>query len=101
LYSTRKREASDAAGKRQIEAVLLEQPDYGHTRIAIQRKLGHHRVRRVMKKYGLKPYRRRAQKLIKPQDQGKRPAPYPNLLAPLVERQLIIRPNQVWGTACT
>lgn len=101
LYSMRKREAIDEEVKRQIEAVMIEHPDYGHKRIAIQLKLGHNRVRRVMQKYGLKPYRRRAKKLIKSQDQGKRPAPYPNLLAPRLEQQLIIRPDQLWCTDFT
>ncbi len=36
LYYKRKREAIDAEVKRQIEAVLIDQPDYGHKRIALQ-----------------------------------------------------------------
>lgn len=100
LYYTRKRETLDEEVKRQIEAVMIEHPEYGHKRIAIQLKMGHNRVRRVMKKYGLQPYRRRV-KPRKPDDQGKRPAPYPNLLAPLVEQQRIIQPDQVWCTDFT
>jgi putative transposase len=101
LYYTRKREALDEEVKRQIEAVLLDHPDYGHKRIAIQLKMGHNRIRRVMKKYGLKPYRRRGKQLSKQQDQRRLPAGYPNLLTPLVDQQLIVRPNQVWCTDFT
>jgi putative transposase len=101
LYYKRKREVIDEEVKRQIEAVMIDHPDYGHKRIAIQLKMGHNRIRRVMQKYGLKPYRRRIKQPIKKQEQGKPPAQYPNLLAALLEQQLIVRPNQVWGTDFT
>ncbi len=101
LYYVRKRDALDEEVKRQIEAVMVEHPSYGHQRIALQLKMGHNRVRRVMQKYGLKPYRRRATKPRKPDDQGKTPTPYPNLLAPLLEQQRITQPDQVWGTDFT
>jgi putative transposase len=101
LYYKQKREAIDEAVKRQIEAVLIDHPDDGHKRIAVQLKMGHHPIRRVMKKYGLKPYRRRIKKPSKQQDQGKLPARYPNVLAPLVEQQFIVRPDQVWCTDVT
>lgn len=55
LYYTRKREALDFFINRQIEAVMIEHPDYGHKRIAIQLKVVHNRIRRVMQKYRLKP----------------------------------------------
>ena len=101
LYYTRKRAALDEEVKRQIEAVMVEHPDYGHKRIALQLKMGHNRIRRVMKKYGLKPYRRRPRQPRKPGDQGKAPTTYPNLLAPLLEQQRILRPDQVWCTDFT
>jgi putative transposase len=77
--------------------VLIDHPDDGHKWIANQLRMGHNRIRRVMKKYGLTPYRRRGKKPIKQQDQGKLQAKYTNLLAPLVEQQFIVRPDQVWG----
>ncbi len=101
LYYTRKRATIDEEVKRQIEAVMVEHPDYGHKRIALHLKMGHNRIRRVMHKYGLKPYRRRAKKPSKPHDHGKAPTLYPNLLAPLVDQHLILRPDQVWCTDFT
>jgi len=101
LYYVRKRDALDEEVKRQIEAVMVEHPGYGHKRIALHLKMGHNRIRRVMHKYGLKPYRRRAKKPPKPDDERKVPTAYPNLLAPLVEQQRILRPDQVWSTDFT
>ncbi len=98
LYYVRKRAAIDEEVKRQIEAVMVEHPSYGHTRIALQLKLDHNRVRWVMQKYGLNPYRRRPRQPRKPDDQGKAPTTYTNLLAPLVEQHRIVRPNHVWCT---
>lgn len=80
---------------------MVEHPAYGHKRIALQLKMGHNRIRRVMQKYGLKPYRRRPRQPHKPDDQGKAPTAYPNLLAPLMEQQRIVRPDQVWCTDFT
>lgn len=43
--SVRKPDALDEEGKRQIAAVLIEHPRYGHKRIALHLKLGHKRSR--------------------------------------------------------
>ena len=59
LYYKHKRPALDEEVKRQIEAVLVNHPAYGHKRIALELKLNKKRILRVMKKYGIKPYRRR------------------------------------------
>lgn len=101
LSYTRKRDAIDEEVKRQIEALMVEHPGYGHKRIALHLKMGHNRVRRVMQKYGLQPYRRRTKKPRKPDDQGKVPTSYPNLLAPLLEQHGMVRPSQVWCTDFT
>lgn len=101
LYYKRKREEIDSELKRQIESVMVDHKDYGHKRIAIHLKMGHNRIRRIMKKYGLKPYRRRAKKFIKKKDRGKPDNGIPNLIKPLLEKNLVIRPNQVWCTDFT
>lgn len=101
LYYKRKREEIDSELKRQIESVMVDHKDYGHKRIALHLKMGHNRIRRVMKKYGLKPYRRRAKRFIKKKDQGKPKSGIPNLVKPLLEKHLIIKPNQVWCTDFT
>lgn len=66
--------------KIQIEKTLHDNPSYGHKRIAYELKINRKRVRRVMKRFGLKPYRRRGRKPKKKQDLGQIIAPYQNWL---------------------
>lgn len=101
LYYKRKREIIDQDLKHQIEAVQVEHPDYGHKRIAIHLKMNKKRIRRIMKKYGMKPFRRRAKKPIKKKDKGKQKTIYGNLIEKLVENKAITKPNQVWCTDFT
>lgn len=96
LYYKGTKEETDLELKRQIEAVMVDHKDYGHKRIALDLKIGHNRIRRVMKKYGLKPYRRRHAKWIKKKDIGRPDTKIPNLVLPLLEKNLLIKPNQVW-----
>ena len=97
LYYKRKREIIDSEVKNHIEAVLAENPAYGHKRLALALKLNRKRILRVMKKYNIKPYRRRSKKLIKRKDLNKPKSKYQNLLNGI----LITRPNQVWATDFT
>lgn len=62
-----------------ILSVLDANPSYGHRRIALALGVGKKRIRRVMKQYGLKPYKRKA-RWTKRRDLGKMPAPYENLI---------------------
>lgn len=101
LYYEHKREHIDNEVKQQIESVMTDNPAYGHKRIAIELKMGHNRIRRVMKKYGLKPYRRKATIPIKRKDQGKPKTAYENLVMPMISKGLINKPNQVWCTDFT
>lgn len=71
LYYQHKRPARDMEVKLQIESVLTDHPSYGHKRIALELKLNKKRILRVMKKFGIKPYRRRIKKPRKPDDNGK------------------------------
>jgi transposase InsO family protein len=101
LYYKRKREETDLELKRQIEAVMVDHKDYGHKRIALELKMGHNRILRVMKKYGLKPYRRRRKAWIKKNDLGKVDTGIPNLVKPVLEGKLLVKSNQVWCTDFT
>lgn len=70
---------------------MLRCPDAGYRPISIALKVNHKRVRRVMKKFGLKPARR-AKAPRKPQDQGQPAKDYPcvtKLWSP-------IAPNLLW-----
>lgn len=101
FYYKRIREDIDQELKRQIESVMVEHKGYGHKRIALHLKMGHNRIRRVMKKYSLKPYRRRHKKWVKIKDIGKPEIGISNLVKPLLDKGLIIKPNQVWCTDFT
>lgn len=80
LYYQPKRPAIDLEVKTQIESVLTDHPAYGHKRIALQLKLNKKRILRVMKKFAIKPYRRRAKRPVKKTDRGKPDLGFPNLL---------------------
>jgi len=101
LYYKKRREETDLELKRQIEAVMVDHKDYGHKRIALELKMGHNRIRRVMKKYHLKPYRRQHKQWVKKKDLGKKATGIPNLVQPLLEQKLLVKPNQVWCTDFT
>lgn len=73
LYYQKKRPLIDEEVRRQIEAVLTEHKAYGHKRIAPELKLNKKRILRVMKKFNIKPYRRRPDKPNKKEDAGKAP----------------------------
>lgn len=92
LYYKRKRELIDEEVKLQVEAVMTDHPRYGHKRIALKLKLNKKRIRRVMKKFNLKPYRRRAAKPRKAADEGKAPTQYSNLIWKFCP----IRVNVIW-----
>lgn len=97
LYYHHKRPLIDEEIKRQIESVLGDQPSYGHKRLALALKMNKKRILRVMKKFGIKPYRRRIKKPIKPEDIGKPPAVFDNQIKEIKPTQ----PNHVWAADFT
>ena len=62
LYYHPKQPKKDWAVKQEIESVLRKHPAYGHKRIAIALKRNRKAILRVMKLFGIKPYRRRVKK---------------------------------------
>lgn len=75
--------------KIRIEKTLHENPSYGHKRLAPALHVNKKRIRRVMKLYGIKPYRRLGKKLRKTRDLGQIPSAYQNwlLLIPFPEQE--------------
>lgn len=92
LYYERKRPKKDWRLKTRIEEVLAEHPSYGHRRIALALSVNKKRVRRVMRLFGIHPYRRRPKRLRKRCDEGAEAAPYGNLLQAVVPD----RPDLAW-----
>lgn len=97
LYYKTKRDEFDEEMKKQIQIVLAINPSYGHKRIALEFKLNKKRILRVMKKYGIKPYRRRAKKPRKEGDEGKAETKWKNEIIGFCP----IRPNIVWASDFT
>lgn len=95
LYYKRKKPKEDWLIKQKIEKVLHEYGSYGHKRISLALKLNKKRILRVMKLYGIKPYRRHRKpwKRVKTRIYDT----YPNLLL----NTLLIRMNQIWVTDFT
>lgn len=86
LYYKSKMRERDALVKQEILTALSEHPSYGHRRLALHLKRNRKCILRVMKKFGIKPYRRRARRLSKPGDIGKKPmaiANFAKILCPL------------------
>ncbi|OGK58192.1 hypothetical protein A3H86_02985 [Candidatus Roizmanbacteria bacterium RIFCSPLOWO2_02_FULL_41_9] len=97
LYYHYKRPAIDEEVKRQIESVLTDHSSYGHKRIALHLKLNKKRILRVMKKFGIKPYKRRFKRPVKKDDLRRKPTKFKNE----IEGFCPILPNIVWVTDFT
>jgi len=90
LYYRPKLKEKDWKLKQEMEKVLREFPSYGHKRLAIHLKINKKRALRVMKLFGIKPYRRRGKKWRKTK---KNPlTAYPNLLLTEFPKYL----NHIW-----
>lgn len=82
----------DMALKKDIEAVMKDNPAYGHKRIAIELGINKKRVVRVMKLFNLSPKRKRKKKPEKMKDTGAEPMNIPNRIQGLI----VVKPNVVW-----
>lgn len=92
LYHQPLKPVQDLATKMEIETVLSSHPAYGHKRVALELKINKKKALRVMKKFDLKPYKRRVKRPRKAGDLGKVPAVYQNLIKSICP----IRPNVIW-----
>jgi transposase InsO family protein len=91
LYYRRKQPDKDWQTKCGIEKVLREHPAYGHKRLAIHLKINKKRILRVMKLFGIKPYRKRSNKYRK--SKGKTDSVFVNLLI----TNFPMYPNHIWA----
>lgn len=101
LYYKPKRPAIDEEVKNQIESVLIDHPDYGHKRLAIHLRMNKKRVLRVMKKFGIKPYRRVSRKPGKKDEEKRPPSQFANLIEEMLNNNAINRFGLVWGADFT
>ena len=75
----------------QILKVIELNPSYGHRRVAIELMVGKNRVRRVMRLFGIKPYKRKA-RWSKKKDWRQPQSGYPNL----IKGSCPVKPNIFW-----
>lgn len=95
LYYKPRQYIKDWHLKTTIEEVLHEKPSYGHKRLALHLKINKKRILRVMKLFGIKPYRRRKKgKYRKTKDLS---GIYPNLLLNTLPQY----PNHIWASDFT
>jgi len=59
IYRVSKIDLKDQKLAEEIKSVHIDNPSYGHRRIAIELNINHKRILRVMNKYGIKPPRRK------------------------------------------
>lgn len=97
LYYQPRMQEKDLELVRAIREVHSEHPSYGHKRLAIALKINKKRILRVMKKFGIKPPRRRPKRPPKLDDQGNPASEHPNLVKNLCP----IAPNIVWASDFT
>ncbi len=94
LYYEHKQDKKDQATKIMIEEALRKHPSYGHKRLARHLHINKKRIRRVMKKYDIKPYRRRGKKWVAIEATG---LDYPNL----VKNLTALYPGHIWASDFT
>lgn len=94
IYYKPKQIEKDWTTKQQIEEALHEHPSYGHKRLAIHLHLNKKRILRVMKLFGIKPYRRMVKKrfITKTKD-----SIYPNLLIHEIPQHI----GDIWASDFT
>lgn len=94
LYYVNKKDKKDWTLKIRIESVLRDHHSYGSRRIADELNLNRKGVQRVMRKFGIKPYRRRGGKWRKIK---RKEVIYPNLLQTIIPSYQ----NHIWASDFT
>lgn len=92
LYYQHRRPLLDEEIKKKILEVLSRHSAYGHKRIALELKFNKKKILRIMKKFNIKPYKRRISKPRKIDDERKPQSLFRNE----VENFCPIKPNVVW-----
>lgn len=97
LYYRSTMKERDQKLKEEIEVTMGIHPSYGHRRLALHLRRNKKCILRVMKKYGIKPYRRRTRRPCKPGDIGNNPLAIANFARTLCP----LRRNILWASDFT
>ena len=94
LYYVSKKEKQDRPLKAKVEEVLREHPSYGSRRVALHLKLNRKGIQRIMRRFGIRPYRRHGRKYLVTKRVS---VIYANLLMTTMPSY----PNHVWAADFT
>lgn len=93
LHYQSKKAIKDLRVKQQIEETFKNHPAYGHRRLAIELKMNRKKIRRVMRKFGLKPPRLWYQKRYLTVQNKKYADEFTNLIKEIANPRI----NDVWA----
>ena len=94
IYQTNRKEAKDLKVKENIEVTFKEHPAYGHRRLSIELKMNKKKIRRIMRKYGLKPSRLWYQKKYITEADNQYENEFANLIKDIDQNKIKI--NHIW-----
>lgn len=97
IYHQSKKKIKDLRVKQQIEAVFKKHPAYGHRRLALELKMNKKKIRRIMKKYNLRPPRLWYQKKYLTIQNQQYANDYSNLIKEINKPQI----NEIWASDLT
>ena len=97
IYHQSKKETKDLKVKQQIENVFKKHPAYGHRRLAIELKMNKKKIRRIMKKFDLKPPRLWYQRKYLTVQNKQYADEFNNLIKDIVNPQI----NEIWASDLT
>jgi putative transposase len=97
VYSLSKKETKDLQVKKDIEEVFKTHPAYGHRRLAIELGMNKKKVRRIMKKYHLKPPRLWYQKRFTTKANNK----FKDQFGNLIKNIKTPKENEIWASDLT
>lgn len=98
-YSRNRLESRDQLVREQIKQCFKDNPAYGHRRLAIDLNYNKKRIRRIMRKYSLKPPRLWYQKKFLTEAEPKYTDQFTNLIKNVNTNELNI--NEVWSSDLT
>ena len=97
IYHCSRKETDDLEVKKRIEAVFKKHPAYGHRRLAIELTMNKKKVRRIMRKFNLKPPRLWYQKKYLTVPNIKYADEFKNLIKEIATPQI----DEIWASDLT
>lgn len=97
LYYQSKKEINDLEVRKQIKKAFKKHPAYGHRRLALELKMNKKKIRRIMRKFDLRPPRLWYQKKYLTRQNKKYQDEFTNLIRDIKNPQI----NEIWSSDIT